>query len=52
MRPSTNGDETDAFGRRPASYNWRPGVRKAIKSRASRRDRRVTREVLRTGREA
>lgn len=51
-RPAITADEKDAFS--PESRRnliWRPGERKAIKARASRRDRRATRQSLRTGRE-
>jgi len=49
-RPRKDGDEQDAFsafGRR--FMIWRPGERKAIKTRANRRDRRQNRQSLRDG---
>jgi hypothetical protein len=51
MRPSTNGDETDAFGPGKTALKWNHGDRAKIKRRARRRDRRTTRQLLRTGME-
>lgn len=50
-RRITNGDETDAFDDKNV-FAWRPGVRKAVKRRANRRERQQGRRALRAGSEA
>jgi hypothetical protein len=53
MRACTNGDETDTFDRKARrAAKHRAGDCKAVKARASRRERRQSREALRTGRDA
>jgi hypothetical protein len=49
-RPPRGGDEQDAFTGWRHLLHWRPGQRKALKRRASRRVRRQARTALRTGR--
>jgi hypothetical protein len=52
-RPAITADEKDAFSRESRrNLIWRPGERKAIKSRYSRHDRRSTRRSLRAGQES
>lgn len=50
-RPARSGDEQDAFSGWRHVMIWRPGERKAIKQRANRRDRRKSRQDLRTSQE-
>lgn len=46
-----NADESDYLLRDRAPHNHRPGARRRVRAASNRRDRRVTREALRTGRE-
>lgn len=50
-RPRVGGAEMDALNRSHHRwYIWRPGERAAIKAGANRRERRGTRQALRSGR--
>lgn len=46
-RPVHGGAEQDAFSGWRRYFRWRPGARKYIKRKASRRERRQVREQLR-----
>lgn len=46
-----NGDETDYLFRDRAPHKHRAGARRRVRQGSNRRDRRVTRIALRTGRE-
>lgn len=48
VKTTKGGDEVDAFSRKARkALNWRRGEVRAIKTRATRRDRRQAREALR-----
>ena len=46
-RKTVGGDEVDAFSKARNAHNWKPGERKAIKSKANRRERREARLSIR-----
>ncbi|MFI9507205.1 hypothetical protein [Nocardia sp. NPDC052566] len=47
-RKTIDGDEVDAFDQKHHHHeNWKPGVRKAIKTKANRRYRKQSRSDLR-----
>ncbi|MCW2093349.1 hypothetical protein G9U53_30505 [Rhodococcus sp. D-46] len=45
-RKTVGGDEVDAFAKTRRSRNWKAGERKALKAKASRRERRDARIAL------